>query len=83
VELALSLVAIVLSVASYVGYRLLNTKLDLDQSNDHLERQGRILDRMELATFVVAADLADTHRRADAADSGIPGEAADAGAKSA
>lgn len=90
VAVAFSLVAIVLSIASWVGYRLLDKKLDLDRINDHMERQGAILDRMELATFVVAADLADAksdidaaRARADEVTSGEPGEAADAHAKSA
>lgn len=82
VAVAFSLVAIILSVASWVGYRLLTTRLNLDEIRDHMERQGRILDRMEVATFVVAADLSDSQKRADSIKNGVPGEAADAGAKS-
>lgn len=96
VAVALSLVAIVISVAAYAGYRHLWDQRDLNRFIDSMERVEAILDRMELATFVVAADLstakskvetvadelAESQHRADKVVEGQPGEAADAGAQS-
>lgn len=92
----LALVAIIVSTAAYMGYRQLWDQRDLDRFTDSMERVEAILDRMELATFVVAADLstakagvetvatdlAAAQKRADEVTEGEPGEAADAGAQS-
>ena len=93
---ALALVAIVIATASWLGYRQLWDRQDLERFAASMDRVERILDRMELATFVVAADLsvattkvetvaedlAQSQQRADTVVHGQPGEAADAGAQS-
>lgn len=52
-----SAVAIVVSVAAYLGYRLSWDKRDMDRFTNTLTRLESVIDRMEMATFVVAADL--------------------------
>lgn len=92
----LAFVAVIVATAAYMGYRQLWDQRDLDRFTDSMERVEAILDRMELATFVVAADLstansrvatvaedlAAAQKRADEVTEGEPGEAADAGAQS-
>lgn len=96
VETAISLVAIVFSVGAYVGYRNMWDKRDMDKFTDILGQMEAAVDRMEMATFVVAADLATTktavaevaadlkesQQRADEVVDEQPGEAADAAAQS-
>lgn len=96
IPIAFSLVAIVIAVASYVGYRALWDRRDINEFTTTLERLERVVDRIESATFVVAADLASARKtadmvasdlansqhRADGIVNGQPGEAADAGAQS-
>lgn len=96
IALAFSLVAFVLSAGAYVGQRAIWDKHDLNKFSESLSQLERVLDRMELATFVVAADLTtaksavatvatnleESQRRADDVIEGQPGEAADAGAQS-
>lgn len=93
---ALALLALIISVCAYLDYRMLWDKQDVDRHNNALERIEKILDRMEMNTYVVAADLATAksavetvatdlaaaQHRADEVIEGEPGEAADAGAKS-
>lgn len=93
----ISVVALIFSVSSWLGYRLLWDKRDLDANTAILMRVEQTLDRMELASFVVAADLStaqhivdkvatdlgEAQKRADEITTGTPGEAADAGAQSA
>lgn len=64
-ETAIALVAIVLSVAAYAGYRHLWDRQDVDRFIDAIERVEAVLDRMELATFVVAADLSTAQTAVD------------------
>lgn len=64
-----------------MGYRNMWDKRDLDSFTQTLERVENALDRMELQTFVVAADLSDSKSRADRVVAGSPGEAADVAAK--
>lgn len=96
VVMAVSLVALVIATASYVGYRQMWEQQDIARFVDSMKRVERILDRMELATFVVAKDLvtangvvagvaidlAESKQRADRVSGGEAGAAADAGAQS-
>jgi fructose-bisphosphate aldolase class 1 len=92
----LASIALAVSVASWVGYRLLWNKQEVEALAATLERVEAVLDRMELKTYVVAADLTtaqtlvdkvatdllESQQRADLISDGVPGEAADAGARS-
>jgi hypothetical protein len=92
----ISVVALLFSVASWLGYRIMWDHREMAELADTLARIERIAERMELATFVVASDLseaqttvkqvatdlAESQHRADAIIEGSPGQAADAGAQS-
>lgn len=64
-SLAISLVALILAVASYVGYRALWDRRDLSEFTATLERLERVIDRIESKTFVVAADLVTAREHSD------------------
>lgn len=96
VALALSLIAIIIAVGVYVGQRHLYSAQEIKTLNSSLLRVETVLNRMELYTRVVAADVSTakstvetvaeklkaSQTRADEVTNGKPGEAADAGAQS-
>jgi hypothetical protein len=57
VAIAISLVALVLSVGAYVGYRTVWDQHDQTELALALERLEHVIDRIETATNVAAADL--------------------------
>ncbi len=79
-----------------MGYRTLWDRVDLDEFTGSFERLEEAIERIELVTRVVSADLIEARKqaevvaanlaasesRADTVSNGKPGEAADAGAQS-
>ena len=65
VSTALSLVAIIIATFAWLGYRHLWDQRDMTRFTDSVERMEQVLDRMELATHVVAKDLAASQRIVD------------------
>lgn len=95
VSTIIALIALGISTAAYLGYRHMWDQRDMTEFTAAIKRVERVLDRMELKTYIVAAeletangvvaevakDLLDSQTRADNIK-GVPGEAADAGAQS-
>lgn len=65
VATALSLVAIIIATFAWLGYRHQWDQRDMDRFTDSLTRMEHVLDRMEMATFVVAHDLAASQLTVD------------------
>lgn len=65
VSLAVSLIALILAVAAYVGYRALWDKRDLSELTTTLERLEHVVDRIDTATNVAAVDMATAREHSE------------------